>query len=49
MDPESFTEAAEKALREGNLSDKTKASISAILENLTSESNNIVILAPIKK
>ena len=49
MDPESFTEAAEKALRDGNLSDKTKASISAILENLTPESNNIVILAPIKK
>lgn len=48
-DPESFTEAAEKALKEGNLSDGSKARISAILENITPESNNILIIAPLKK
>lgn len=48
-DPETFAEAAEKALKEGKLSEGSKARISAILENLTPESNNIVILAPLKK
>ena len=48
-DPESFTEAAEKALKEGNLSEKNKARIQEILDGLTPESNNILMLAPIKK
>lgn len=47
-DPETFAEDAEKALKEGNLSDKNKARIQEILKDLTPESNNIVILAPLK-
>lgn len=47
-DPETFAEDAEKALKEGNLSDENKARIQEILDGLTSESNNIVILAPLK-
>ena len=47
-DPESFTEAAEKALKEGNLSEKNKARIQEILDGLTPESNNILMLAPLK-
>ena len=48
LDPETFTEDAEKALKEGNLSDENKARIQEILKGLTPESNNIVILAPLK-
>jgi len=48
-DPESFTEAAEKALKEGNLSEKNKVRIQEILKDLTPESNNILIIAPLKK
>ena len=48
LDPETFTEDAEKALKEGNLSDENKARIQEILKDLTPESNNIVILAPLK-
>lgn len=47
-DPETFAEDAEKALKEGNLSDENKARIQEILKDLTPESNNIVILAPLK-
>ena len=47
-DPETFVEDAEKALKEGNLSDENKARIQEILKDLTPESNNIVILAPLK-
>ena len=47
-DPETFAEDAEKALKEGNLSDENKARIYEILKGLTPESNNIVILAPLK-
>lgn len=47
-DPETFAEDAEKALKEGNLSDENKARIYEILKDLTPESNNIVILAPLK-
>ena len=47
-DPETFAEDAEKALKEGNLSDEKKARIQEILKDLTPESNNIVILAPLK-
>lgn len=47
-DAETFAEAAGKALEEGNLSEDKKSRISAILENLTPESNNIVLLAPLK-
>lgn len=47
-DAETFAEAAGKALEEGNLSEDNKSRISAILENLTPESNNIVLLAPLK-
>ena len=47
-DPETFAEDAEKALMEGNLSDENKARIQEILKDLTPESNNIVILAPLK-
>ena len=47
-DPETFAEDAEKALKEGNLSDENKARIKEILKDLTPESNNIVILAPLK-
>ena len=47
-DPETFAEDAEKALKDGNLSDEKKARIQEILKDLTPESNNIVILAPLK-
>lgn len=47
-DPETFAEDAEKALKEGNLSDENKVRIQEILKDLTPESNNIVILAPLK-
>lgn len=48
LDPETFTEDAEKALKEGNLSDESKARIQEILDGLTPESNNILMLAPLK-
>ena len=48
LDPETFTEDAEKALKEGNLSDESKACIQEILDGLTPESNNILMLAPLK-
>lgn len=48
LDPETFTEAAEKALKEGNLSEKNKTRIQEILDGLTPESNNILMLAPLK-
>lgn len=48
-DPDSFKEAAEKALKEGNLSEKNKVRIQEILDGLTPENNNILIIAPLKK
>lgn len=47
-DPESFIEAAEAALENGNLSDRNKARISSILETLTPDGNDIILLAPLK-
>ena len=49
LDPETFIEVAENALKEGNLSEENKARIQEILDGLTPESNNILMLAPIKK
>ena len=48
LDPETFTEVAEKALKEGNLSKENKARVQEILDGLTPESNNILMLAPLK-
>ena len=48
LDPETFTEVAENALKEGNLSEENKARIQEILDGLTPESNNILMLAPLK-
>ena len=39
---------AEKALKEGNLSKENKARVQEILDGLTPESNNILMLAPLK-
>ena len=49
LDPETFIEVAENALKEGNLSEENKARIQEILDGLPPESNNILMLAPIKK
>ena len=48
LDPETFTEVAENALKEGNLSKENKARIQEILDSLTPESNNILMLATLK-
>ena len=48
LDPETFTEVAENALKESNLSNENKARIREILDGLTPESNNILMLAPLK-
>lgn len=48
LDPETFTEVAGNALKEGNLSDESKSRIQEILDSLTPESNNILMLAPLK-
>ena len=48
LDPETFTEVAENALKEGNLSEESKARIQEILDGLTPESNNILMLAHLK-
>ena len=48
LDPETFTEVAKNALKEGNLSKDNKARIQEILDGLTPENNNILMLAPIK-
>lgn len=47
-DPEEFIEAAGTALKDGNLSESNKARISSILETLTPESNDILMVAPLK-
>ncbi len=49
LDPETFIEVAENALKEGNLSEKNKVRIQEILDGLTPENNNILIIAPLKK
>ena len=46
--PEYFIETTAKALEEGNLSNAARKRISTILENLSEEDNNVILLAPIK-
>ncbi|HIR73312.1 MAG TPA: hypothetical protein IAB96_07270 [Candidatus Coprenecus pullicola] len=46
--PEYFIEISAKALEEGNLSNAARKRISTILENLSEEDNNVILLAPIK-
>lgn len=46
--PEYFIETTAKALEEGNLSNAARKRISTILENLSDEDNNVILLAPIK-
>lgn len=46
--PEYFIETTAKAMKEGNLSNAARKRISTILENLSEEDNNVILLAPIK-
>lgn len=47
-DAPTFKEAGTKALAEGNLSDTAKDQITAILSRLSDNSNNILMIAPLK-
>ena len=47
--PEHFIEISAKAMKEGNLSNAARKRISTILENLSDEDNNVIMLAPLKK
>ena len=43
-----FLKAGSEALEKGNLSSSARKRISDILENISEEDNNVIILAPLK-
>ena len=45
---ESFLEAGPEALERGNLSSSARSRITAILENISEEDNDVILLAPLK-
>ena len=49
LSAEDFMTAGKAALSKGKLSETSKARISDILKDITSESNNVILLAPLKR